>query len=144
MKTGSSLTNLNVEISDSLAPLAHEAERALSALFHAVKEAYGERAAFSVADRWLHIRGERLAKCGSELPNLRNNTVQSITCSLAPCTERGKNAVATFPSEIPGQVRAFPTITAAAAPTQTLIERRNSATNAVSHLNFISTPSGES
>ena len=103
METGSLVTNLDVEISDSLALFAPEAERALSALFHSVRDSYGERAAFCVADGRLEILEACLASCRCELPKVRNITVQSITRFLVPCTERGRDAVAAFPSDIPEQ-----------------------------------------
>jgi hypothetical protein len=96
METGSLITSLDVEISDSLALFAREAERMLSATFHSVRDSYGEGAAFCVADKWLEIFEACLASCEGKLPNLRDITVHSIAYFLASCTERGHSLVAAF------------------------------------------------
>jgi hypothetical protein len=102
-ENGSSVTNPDVEISDALAVFVREAERALSALFHSVKDPFGEKAAFRVADGWLEILGASLASRKEELPKLRDITVQSMRSFMAPCTEREHNNGEAFPSDVHGR-----------------------------------------
>lgn len=101
METVSLVTNLDVETSNLLPKYAREAERELSALFLSVRDSFGEKTAFCVADGWLEIFGTCLADCGSDLPKVRDITVQSITCFLAPSTAQGHQGVTAFPSDAP-------------------------------------------
>jgi hypothetical protein len=93
METGSLVTRLDGEISDSLASFAREAESALTGLFQSVKDSYGEKAALYVADEWLKALEVSLNSDGSKLPEVRDITAKSIKGFLASCTRRGRDAV---------------------------------------------------
>jgi hypothetical protein len=84
MEIDSSITNQDVAISASLSIFACEAERALSALFHSVKDSHGEKAALCVAEGWLQALETELAKCENGLPRLTEITGRSIAYFLAP------------------------------------------------------------
>jgi hypothetical protein len=87
METGSLVANLDAEISDPLAFFACDAERALSALFHSVRDSHGEKAAFCVAEGWLEELETELVKCENELPKLSQITRRSIAWFFTPSSK---------------------------------------------------------
>jgi hypothetical protein len=84
MSTIGAVAQTYLQIPDSVAAFAHEAECALSALYHSVRERYGEKAAFSVAEEWLENFDQRIEDCKNAIPAIREITLSTIAASLAP------------------------------------------------------------
>jgi hypothetical protein len=60
-----------------LTTFMQDAERSLAAVYHSVREIYGEQAAHNSAEAWLRIFEERLGETG-ELPDLKRITRAAI------------------------------------------------------------------
>lgn len=84
MSTISAVAETYRQIPDSVAAFAHEAECALAALYHSVRECYGEKTAFSVAEEWLETFEQRIEDCKNAIPAIREITVSTIAASLVP------------------------------------------------------------
>ena len=67
---------------EHLAHFEREAERSLSAFYSYVRQHQGERAAYSIAERWLEVFEKRLVESDS-LPNIPEVTATAMAVLAA-------------------------------------------------------------